>query len=130
MEASMAKHLSAFVVSLVLVAGMVLPAHAEKRVALVIGNSAYQHTAPLRNPSNDASDMAEKLRALGFEVIDGTNLSKSEMESRIRTFATKLSGADVGLFFYAGHGMQVDGKNFLAPVDASLKSDADPLRGG
>ncbi|HEX2448692.1 MAG TPA: caspase family protein [Methyloceanibacter sp.] len=126
----MAKHLSAFVVSLVLVAGMVLPAHAEKRVALVIGNSAYQHTAPLRNPSNDASDMAEKLRALGFEVIDGTNLSKSEMESRIRTFATKLSGADVGLFFYAGHGMQVDGKNFLAPVDASLKSDADPLRGG
>ena len=58
-------------------------------------------------------------------MIDGTNLSKAEMESRIRTFSAKLDGADVGLFFYAGHGLQVDGKNFLAPIDANLKSDAD-----
>ena len=121
----MAKHLTAFVVAVFVLAGTLASAHAEKRVALVIGNSAYQHTAQLKNPSNDASDMAAKLRQLGFEVIDGTNLSKAEMESRIRTFSAKLDGADVGLFFYAGHGLQVDGKNFLAPVDASLKSDAD-----
>ena len=121
----MAKHLTAFVVAVFVLAGTLASAHAEKRVALVIGNSAYQHTAQLKNPSNDASDMAAKLRQLGFEVIDGTNLSKAEMESRIRTFSAKLDGADVGLFFYAGHGLQVDGKNFLAPIDASLKSDAD-----
>ncbi len=100
-------------------------AAAEKRVALVIGNSAYQHTAPLRNPSNDATDMAAKLRELGFDVIDGIDLTKAEMESRIRTFADKLVGSDVGLFYYAGHGLAVDGKNFLAPVDAALKSEAD-----
>ena len=82
------------------------PAAAEKRVALVMGNSAYQHTAPLKNPSNDATDMAEKLRQLGFDVIEGTDLSKDEMEQRIRAFADKLTGADVGLFFYAGHGLR------------------------
>lgn len=121
----MSKHLAAYVVALVVLAGTLAPAHAEKRVALVIGNSTYQHTAQLKNPSNDATDMAAKLRQLGFEVIDGTNLSKAEMEQRIRSFSTKLDGADVGLFFYAGHGFQVDGKNFLAPIDARLKSDAD-----
>jgi uncharacterized caspase-like protein len=101
------------------------PAAAEKRVALVIGNSAYQHTAALKNPSNDATDIAGKLRALGFEVIDGTDLSKGEMESRIRAFADKLQGSDVGLFFYAGHGLAADGRNFLAPVDAKLQSETD-----
>jgi uncharacterized caspase-like protein len=121
----MAKHFTAFVVALVVFAGTLASAHAEKRVALVIGNSTYQHTAQLKNPSNDATDMAAKLRQLGFEVIDGTNLSKAEMEQRIRSFSAKLDGADVGLFFYAGHGFQVDGKNFLAPIDARLKSDAD-----
>ncbi|MEZ5828560.1 MAG: caspase family protein [Hyphomicrobiales bacterium] len=69
--------------------------------------------------------MAATLRSLGFEVIDGTDLTKREMMSRIRTFADKVRGADVGLFFYAGHGLQVDGRNYLAPVDASLKSDVD-----
>lgn len=101
------------------------PAAAEKRVALVIGNSAYQHTPALKNPSNDASDVASKLRGLGFDVIDGTDLTKSEMESRIRSFAAKLQNADVGLFFYAGHGLAVDGKNYLAPVDAKLESETD-----
>jgi uncharacterized caspase-like protein len=101
------------------------PAAAEKRVALVIGNSAYQHTASLKNPSNDAIDIATKLRALGFDVIDGTDLSKADMESRIRAFADKLQGSDVGLFFYAGHGLAADGRNFLAPVDAKLQSETD-----
>jgi len=121
----MLKHLAAFLAGLAVLACGLSPAVAEKRVALVIGNSAYQHTAPLKNPSNDATDIAEKLRQLGFEVIDGTDLSKGDMEQRIRTFADKLVGADVGLFFYAGHGLQVDGRNFLAPVDAKLKSDTD-----
>jgi Caspase domain len=94
----MAKPLAAFVVAAFVLAGTLASAHAEKRVALVIGNSTYQHTAQLKNPSNDASDMAAKLRQLGFEVIDGANLSKAEMESRIRAFSAKLNGADVGLF--------------------------------
>jgi len=125
MEASMLKHLAAFLAGLVVLVCGLAPAAAEKRVALVIGNSAYQHTAPLKNPSNDATDIAAELRQLGFEVIDGTDLSKVDMEQRIRTFADKLIGADVGLFFYAGHGLQVDGRNFLAPVDAKLQSDTD-----
>jgi uncharacterized caspase-like protein len=111
----MIKHLAACLTGLVVLLVALVPAAAEKRVALVMGNSAYQHTAPLKNPSNDATDMAEKLRQLGFDVIEGTDLSKDEMEQRIRAFADKLTGADVGLFFYAGHGLQIDGRNFLAP---------------
>jgi len=118
-------HLATAFMSLVFLVSALEPASAERRVALVIGNSAYKNTAPLKNPSNDAVDIAETLRQLGFEVIDGTDLSKREMEKRIRAFADKLVGADVGLFFYAGHGLQVDGRNFLAPVDATLKSDTD-----
>jgi uncharacterized caspase-like protein len=125
MEVSMLKYLAACLTAIIVLMGALAPAAAEKRVALVIGNSAYQHTAPLKNPSNDASDMAAELRQLNFDVIDGTDLSKDEMEKLIRAFAAKLTGADVGLFFYAGHGLQVDGRNFLAPVDAKLKSDTD-----
>jgi len=110
------------VAALVAISG---PAAAEKRVALVIGNSAYRHTASLKNPSNDATDVAGKLRALGFDVIDGTDLSKTDMEARIRAFADKLRGSDVGLFFFAGHGLAADGRNFLAPVDAKLQSETD-----
>jgi Caspase domain len=125
MEASMLKHLTACLFSFAVLLGTLAGAAAEKRVALVIGNSAYQHTPALRNPSNDATDIAEKLRGLGFKVIDGTDLSKADMEERIRSFAAELTGADVGLFFYAGHGLQVDGRNLLVPVDAQLKSDTD-----
>ena len=83
------------------------PAHADKRVALVIGNSAYQHTAELHNPKNDAADMASSLRRLGFEVLEGRDLDKRGMERLIRQFGLKLSGADLALFFYAGHGVQL-----------------------
>src|SRR6185436_5426193 len=122
---SMLKYFAAGFTAALLLFGALGPAAAEKRVALVIGNSAYQHTAALKNPSNDATDIAGKLRALGFEVIDGTDLSKADMESRIRAFADKLQGSDVGLFFYAGHGLAADGRNFLAPVDAKLQSETD-----
>ncbi|GAB4232476.1 MAG: hypothetical protein Kow0032_15200 [Methyloligellaceae bacterium] len=101
------------------------PAHSEKRVALVLGNSDYKHTAPLANPKNDAADVAAVLLRLGFTVIEGTNLEKREMERKIRDYADALKGADVGLFYYAGHGIQVNGKNYLAPIDAELKSETD-----
>ena len=98
---------------------------AEKRVALVIGNAAYQNTTPLLNPSNDATDVATSLSRLGFDVVDGRDLDKRSMERLIRQFAVKLSGADVALFFYAGHGFQIEGRNFLVPTDAKLASEGD-----
>ena len=91
-----------------------------KRVALVIGNSAYENTPTLANPKNDSEDMAAVLQSLGFEVIKGVDLKKSEMERSIRDFANALVGAEMGLFFYAGHGLQVGGVNYLVPTDAVL----------
>lgn len=98
---------------------------AEKRVALVIGNSAYQHVAPLPNPGNDAADMTAKLEGLGFEVVHGTDLDLARLRRVVRDFAGRLDGADLALFYYAGHGLQVDGENYLAPVDAKLASHVD-----
>lgn len=97
---------------------------AEKRVALVIGNSSYQNAPELRNPKNDAADIAVALRELGFQVISGTDLDKPGMDRLIRNFAGALVGADVGLFFYAGHGLQVAGSNYLVPIEASVDSAA------
>ena len=95
---------------------------AEKRVALVIGNSAYKHAAELENPKNDAADMAATLKSLGLTVIEGINLDKASLDRTIRDFSVALSGADVGVFFYAGHGLQVNGVNYLVPVDAELST--------
>ncbi len=97
-------------------------AFAEKRVALVVGNSKYIYAGELANPRNDASDMADELRKLGFIVIDGYNLDKAGLDQKIRAFASDLSGADVGVFFYAGHGLQVSGVNYIVPVDAQLST--------
>ena len=97
---------------------------AERRVALVIGNSAYQSTAPLANPKNDAADVGATLSKLGFEVLSGTDLDKAGMDRTIRLFAEKLSGADLAVFFYAGHGLQVDNQNYLVPIDAKLSTAA------
>ena len=121
----MLKHFATGLFALAAVLAGIAPAAAEKRVALVIGNSAYENVPRLTNPSNDASDVAAKLKALGFEVVEGIDLGKRDMEKRIRAFAEALNGADVGLFYYAGHGLQVDQRNFLAPVDAQLKSESD-----
>jgi len=111
---------------LVLLGLLSLPAHAQKRVALVIGNSAYQHTPRLENPKNDATDMAAVLKQLGFEVIDGFDLDKVAFERKVRDFSVALRTAEVGLFFYAGHGLQVGGQNYLVPVDAQAET-ADAL---
>lgn len=96
---------------------------AEKRVALVIGNSAYP-TSPLTNPVNDARDIAAALRRLDFTVIEKTDASQKEMNRAIAQFGEKLTNDTVALFYYAGHGMQVKGKNYLIPVDAQITSEA------
>jgi Caspase domain len=95
-------------------------AHAQKRVALVIGNSAYRHASELTNPRHDATDMAAALKTFGFQVIDGLDLDKLVLERKIREFSVALEGAEVGVFFYAGHGLQVSGQNYLVPIDAEL----------
>jgi uncharacterized caspase-like protein len=100
-------------------------AHASDRVALVIGNGAYQHATRLKNPVNDATDMARVLREIGFEVIEGRDLDRRGTEAQIRAFSDKLDSARISLFFYAGHGLQVDGRNYLVPVDARLQRPGD-----
>lgn len=97
---------------------------AEQRVALVIGNSNYTNVSDLRNPVNDATDMTEALSGLGFTVISGFDLTKAELEAKIGEFEEQLTGADVGIFFFSGHGLQVSGINYVVPVDADLTSAA------
>ena len=98
-------------------------AHAkEQRVALVIGNSAYK-VSPLKNPANDAEDIAKALRGLGFQVTLKQNQGRDGMAQAIRAFGNQLKQGGTGLFYYAGHGMQVKGKNFLIPVDANIESE-------
>jgi hypothetical protein len=101
------------------------PVRAEQRIALVIGNAAYVHAAPLANPNNDANDMAAALRDAGFDVILGLDLDKRSFDLKVRDFARALGAADIALLFYAGHGLQVAGRNYLVPVDAQLVSERD-----
>jgi len=100
----------------------VIARQTEKRVALVIGNSAYPG-APLNNPVNDARAMTAVLRAQGFEVISRENTTKSQMEKSIVEFGQKLGEDTVGLVYYSGHGLQVAGKNYLIPVDAEISTE-------
>src|SRR6202790_4277059 len=101
-------------------------AFAEKRVALVIGNSNYQSVARLGNPANDASAMTETLKGAGFDFVDTRrDLKTSEMRRALRDFSDKARDADVAVVYYAGHGIEVDGTNYLIPVDAKLERDTD-----
>lgn len=95
----------------------------QRRVALVIGNSSYQKAAELGNPRNDAKGMAEALVGLDFEVIEGLDVGKPDFDRKVVEFARKLKRAEVGLFYYAGHGVQVNGRNYLVPVDAELEDE-------
>lgn len=95
----------------------------EHRVALVIGNANYK-TSPLANPTNDATDIAAKLKALGFDVTLKTNATQKDMTRAITLFGEKLREGSVGLFYYAGHGIQAKGRNYLIPVDAEIQSEA------
>lgn len=107
-------------------------AMAESRIALVIGNSAYQSVPQLPNPANDAKQMTEFLKSAHFEVMTARNLTQTEMRRTIGEFARKVAskGPDtVALVYYGGHGLQVDGDNYLVPVDANIKQEADvPLQ--
>ncbi|MET4512577.1 caspase family protein [Bradyrhizobium sp. I1.7.5] len=104
------------------------PAVAERRVALVIGNSAYQHVSRLDNPNNDARLVAETLRSVGFSLVGGgalLDLDKSSFDSAIQNFGDQIVGADVALFYFAGHGVQVRGSNHLVPINANPTKEAD-----
>jgi formylglycine-generating enzyme required for sulfatase activity/uncharacterized caspase-like protein len=101
---------------------------ADKRVALVVGNSAYRNVTRLDNPANDAKLLSETLRSLGFTLVGGgaqLDLDKASFDRTVQAFGAQLAGADVGLFYYAGHGVQVRGENYLIPVDANPTKEAD-----
>ena len=106
----------------------VVPAVADKRVALVVGNSTYKNVAPLGNPGSDARLIADALRSLGFTLVGGSaqlDLDKAQFDSAVQSFSNQIQGADVGLFYYAGHGVQVRGSNYLVPVTANPTRESD-----
>ena len=95
-----------------------------QRNALVIGNGEYNYS-PLLNPVNDAQDIAKMLKKLQFNVVHLENASQRAMENAIRQFEKKLKNGGVGLFFFAGHGLQVSGKNYLVPIGANIQEETD-----
>jgi uncharacterized protein len=101
------------------------PATAGTRLALVLGNAKYQNVPALDNPANDALDFAQALKNVGFDVIEQSDASRDAMAKAVRDFSDRLAGADVALFFYSGHGLQMNGENYLVPVDAKIQSPAD-----
>ena len=110
----------------VIVAVPTLPVAAAERVALVIGNADYRHAPYLSNPVNDATAVAEQLAKLGFEVGEPLyNLDRAAMVQALRTFGRKARSAEAAIVYYAGHGMEAQGENYLLPVDARLEYEAD-----
>ena len=117
---------SILTIALAALASGAAPADAAgRRLALVIGNSTYQHVSELTNPQNDAADVADKLRKLSFDVMLGQNLTRDQMHEAFENFSEQLQPGDEGLFFYAGHGISLSGENFLIPIDmpAEIKVD-------
>jgi uncharacterized caspase-like protein len=112
-------------VSLICMALSVSAARADRRVAFVVGNGSYKNVAQLPNPPIDAKSMAATLRNVGFEVIEGSNLTRDQMTDKLLDFGRKAQGSDVAVFYYAGHGIAVGGTNYLLPVDADIKSEMD-----
>src|SRR5882757_5410239 len=113
------------IVSLICMAFAATAAKADRRVAFVVGNGAYKNVAALPNPAIDAKAMASALRNVGFEVVEGTNLTRDKMTERLLDFGKKAQNADVAVFFYAGHGIAISGTNYLLPIDADIKSEMD-----
>jgi uncharacterized caspase-like protein len=102
------------------------PASAEKRVALVVGNSNYKNAAVLPNPANDAAAIAATLKGAGFDIVDSRlDLSAADMRRVLRDFADQARDSDVAVVYYAGHGIEMDGTNYLIPTDATLQRDTD-----
>ncbi|WP_292089928.1 caspase family protein, partial [Mesorhizobium sp.] len=115
----------AFLAALVLVCFTAFEAHADRRVALVIGNAEYRNIPALKNPDKDAQDVANTFRLAGFDVFVAKDLTKLQFEERFRNYLAAADGADLAVVYYSGHGFQIGGENFLIPVDASLKDAAD-----
>jgi Caspase domain/Putative peptidoglycan binding domain len=113
------------VVSLISMLLSAQAAKADRRVAFVVGNGAYQNVAQLTNPPVDSKAMASVLRNVGFEVVEGSNLTRDKMTERLLEFGKKAQGADIAVFFYAGHGIAINGTNYLLPIDADIKSEMD-----
>lgn len=114
------------VLSLMLAVGLASPALAERKVALLIGNSAYRSVQPLRNPSNDVALMARTLRDAGFDMVEtALDLDERSLRQALRLFEETAADADVGVIFYSGHGIEMNGQNYLVPVDARLAFDGD-----
>jgi uncharacterized caspase-like protein len=115
-----------FLLAAAMVVGVCQPAFAEKRVALVIGNAVYQNVPRLPNPVNDGTTIAATLKNAGFDVVDSRHdLTAAETRRALRDFADRTRDADIAVVYYAGHGIEVDGGNYLIPVDAKLERDTD-----
>ena len=125
--AAIATLLFGVVLALVAAIAAAAPAAAERRVALVIGNSGYRSVVALSNPRNDAEDVATVLRDLDFEVMIRTDVQKNDIRTVLKDFSRMLGGADTALVYYAGHALQYGGRYFLMPIDAALE-DEDALR--
>ncbi|TIX61885.1 MAG: peptidase C14 caspase catalytic subunit p20, partial [Mesorhizobium sp.] len=115
----------AFIAALIIVSLATFDAHADRRVALVIGNSEYREIPALKNPDKDAADVSNTFRLAGFDVFVAKDLTKLEFEKQFRSYLAAADGADLAVVYYSGHGFQIGGENFLIPVDASLKRAAD-----
>jgi len=117
-----------FFLAVAVLATTAVAAHADKRVALVIGNSAYKNVNRLKNPANDAAAVVAMFKAAGFDAVDlRQDLNVVEMRRALREFGNKTRDADVAVIYYAGHGIELDGTNYLIPVDATLETDTDVL---
>src|SRR5690348_13687071 len=112
-------------VSLICLSFTAESALADKRVAFVVGNGAYKNVAQLPNPPVDAKAMAGVLRNVGFEVVEGINLTRDKMTEKLLDFGKRAQGADVAVFYYAGHGIAISGTNYLLPIDADIKTEMD-----
>ena len=110
---------------LLLKAAIATPAFATQRVALVIGNAAYKHVPLLANPLNDMADIGAALGRLGFTVTRIENADKAGLERGLQEFKRTVSGSEIAMIFFAGHGIEIGGRNFLVPVDAKLETDQD-----
>jgi len=115
----------ALIAALILVGFTTVQARADRRVALVIGNSEYRDIPALKNPDKDAEDVSNTFRLAGFDVFVAKDLTKLQFEKEFRNYLAAADGADLAVVYYSGHGFQIGGENFLIPVDASLKDAAD-----
>ena len=117
--------LTRLTLALLVTLGCSAPAAALKRVALVVGNGAYAHVPLLANPLNDAADVVTALRQLDFDVLSGINVDRTQFTALLKQFADTIAPGDETVFFYAGHGLQAKGINYLIPVDARLRTESD-----